>query len=323
MGSSVILPQPGQPVEGPDPGFKAGSIPAAVSFSLKDLSPPSMVYVQPGDALEVRAFNSQPGLNVIVAFRLLLAFGAQPGQPDAPSAEVAHKVVIPNVGTVVTFIDTWSPTSNRAFFAKVYPLAEGYLLDVCISNDGSVALRRGQCFNTVHLRRVGASTGAALMILLADYQENGSPIGWPGGRIQQPIESAGWSHSIQQANPAAGADWTLTVATNQRLSIKSFSATFVASATVATRNISVIIDDGANIVWQADVTVGVTAGQTVSVNGTTTNAVAGVITTTLFVVIPPLLFQPAGWRIRSSTGNIQVGDQWSNIWFAVEEWIEL
>jgi hypothetical protein len=66
----------------------------------------------------------------------------------------------------------------------------------------------------------------------------------------------------------------------------------------------------------------VTAGQVAGLNGMTTNVTPGVVTSVLPIVIPPGLFLVPGWRLRAFTNNIQAGDQWSQIWHAVEEWID-
>jgi hypothetical protein len=97
---------------------------------------------------------------------------------------------------------------------------------------------------------------------------------------------------------------------------------FTASATVASRNPQVAVDDGANTIWAHDTAAAITNGQVAAIVGTGTNAPTGVVTTTQGFVLPPGLIMPSGYRVRMSTQNIQVGDQWSTINFLVEEWLD-
>jgi hypothetical protein len=184
------------------------------------------------------------------------------------------------------------------------------------------SLTRGQSFARAVFIRGGATSQQQSAMLFADYVSALQPAGWPWGRTVNPIEGPGWRHSVQVANPAAGVDWSLVCGASQRLTPISFSATFAAAVAAGNRAINIIVDDGANIVWQDDLGVNVTASQTVSVNGSTAPVATGITATQLFVTIPPGTILAAPWRVRSSTGGIQAADQWSNIWFQVDDQLE-
>jgi hypothetical protein len=318
MGSSVILPPQGQP--GPmQPGeFKNASIPNVVTFALNDVHPPSPLYVQRDDIIVVSAATSLAE-QILVGGRLLLPYTPIAGQPEnLPSP-------IPIVGAaggsnIIALSGQLNTTTFRSFNSIIIQPGEGFLLG--LTAQANQAKFRGQTFVVATLRRANAGGLAPEYVLFADYITSNVEAVWPGGRVVQLSEGTGWSHSVQVANPVAGADWSLVMAAGQRAQVKSFSATFTAAAAVANRNINVVIDDGTNVVWQDDVTAAVTATQVVSVNGTQTNAPAGIVATTLFVVLPPNLWLEPTWRLRSSTANIQAADQWSNIWFAVEEMMD-
>jgi len=162
----------------------------------------------------------------------------------------------------------------------------------------------------------------ATQLLLGDYTDQFSDIGWPGGPQHHYLEGPGYKHSIQQANPGAGADFVFATAARQRVRVESFTAQFAASAAAANRNIEVIVDDGANVVWRTSVPAVVTASQTVQVSGTGSNQPTGIVTTDFTVLIPPGLILPPSWRLRTATASIQAGDQWSAIWLNAEEWLE-
>lgn len=318
MGSSVILPPTGQPTPGPDKGFTSAFIPKLVSFAIDGISPPSTLYIERDDVLQLYATTDQTIEQVIFRVRFLPAAADQPGQPGTATASPADQLKA-KVQTIKIVEQRFAFPILPGITVKDLNLGEGYLLSVsavCTS-----AQDRGRTYAGAQLVRSTPGNPIQVQQLFADYITSQTATTWPGGRMLHPSESTGFSKSFNVVNPAAGADFVMVVPAGLRFQAKSFSATFVASASVATRNISVIVDDGANIVWQTDVTAGVTAGQTVAVSGTTTNAAVGIVATTLFVVIPPGLYLPAGWRIRTNTANIQGGDQWSNIWFAIEQWL--
>lgn len=319
MGSSVILPAPGQPKTGPDPSFKQGSQYKTTTFSFTDIGPPSPLYVQRDEQLFFSGFSNQVGESITVTIRMLLVPVPIGGQPDRPTAESPQPLPVgSNVLQVATF--TLNIPATRNGIGQAVQLTEGYLLAVTIFP--TVARTRGQTFVNASLVRAGAGVNQILVVLFSDYVGFDFVEGWPNGRVIFPRESTGWVHSIQQANPAAGADFALTMATKQAVRIDSFSAILTASATVANRNVEVIVDDGANIVWRTSAAASITAGQVATLSATGTNQPTGVVTTTLTVAIPPELLLAPGWRIRTATTGIQAGDQWSAIWFNVEEWLD-
>lgn len=322
MGSSVILPPTGQPAKGPDPSFKSATTPNLVSFGFDHISPPSGLYIQRDDILNIGLLSNQVGEIIQGTFRILQPYPQIPGQPDAPPpAGGGASRVGPGVITTDRFTVNYTAALRNNQVTSIQ-LQEGYLLSLGVQ--ASVALQRGQTSVRITLNR-GPGAGiisSVAQVLLSDYLYVGQPAGWPGGRQQQGTESTGFLHSLQVTNPAAGADWTFTVPNQSRMRVTSFNANFTASAAVANRQVTVSVDDGANIYWQHDVAVNITAGQAGSIFGTGTNATTGANPLLLSVVLPPNLNLPAGHRIRSNTVNIQAGDQWSAIWFGVEEWLD-
>jgi hypothetical protein len=314
----AFLPPPGQPDPKMDPKFRSGSLPAVTTFNFDGVSPPSTLYIQRDDVLLLAAISDLSTEVVTFRLRMLLAPSLQGGQPSDQREDKPTGVYLTR-GYVDTIEETLQMANAFATVIKVRALTEGYLLSAIALPAN--ATDRGRTFAKAAIIRGGASLPFAAQMLFSDYTIAANPVTWPGGGVHTPIEGPGWVHSLQQANPAAGADWTLTALPGQRLAVKSFSATFAAAVAAASRNITVIVDDGVNIVWQDDLNVAVTASQTVSVNATQTNVTTGIVPTTLFVVLPPGLILMPGWRLRASTANIQGADQWSAIWFNVEEWL--
>lgn len=113
------------------------------------------------------------------------------------------------------------------------------------------------------------------------------------------------------AAPGAGADFSYTVPAGRRFQLESLDVSLTTSATVGNRTVSIVIDDGANIVWRWTSPVAQTASQTIEyvggVGGTEYSAARnGVLAFAL-----PALTVAGGYRIRSITTGIVAGDQWT------------
>lgn len=297
----AFVPPPGQPGPLNKDEFLSASQRGQVTFHLKDVSPPSPLYIRPEEGIRLAVTNSDVNITVLrLNYRLLLADG---------SLQVGFTEL--------------APTSNRAVSTAFIPLTEGYLLSLVfeiIAN--TVSTQRGQCFGNCRLVRGSSAVFVTSAILFNGYITNQRPIGWPGGPLESSVDGPGWIHTVQQANPTAGNDWVYTVPTGARQRLISLQATLTTSSAAANRNVSLIVDDGVNLYWSADVGAAVVASTVEAITATGTNAPTGVFPTTQSMVMPPTLVMPAGHRIRSSTGNIQAGDQWSAIWLAIEEWLQ-
>ena len=318
----TTLPSPGQP--GPmQPGeFTGAPTPNIVTFGLKGIAPPSPLYVQRDDLLVLAAVTSLTGEIVTFSGRFLQAPLPRGGQPGTPAPDSASDQ--PQSTNVIVPINfQLRPLNTRALLVQSFALGEGYLLSL-VANGGVAGATRGQTYVRANLLHGTLQTSPlqVAQLLLGDYTTTTIAVGWPSGRILEPTESSGFMHTVQQANPGAATDFVFTVPTNTRMRISSMGAIFTASATIANRSVELIVDDGANIYWAHSVPTLITANQVINVVATGTSAPVGVITTIQPLVIPPGLILPAGHRIRSLTGTLSAGDQWSAIWFDVEEYLD-
>lgn len=128
---------------------------------------------------------------------------------------------------------------------------------------------------------------------------------------------------ITIAAPAAGAELSQVVPLGKTWRLMSWIATFTASATVATRQALMIIDDGTNTLSRVPSATTITAAQAVIVQGFSGPGLFGNITAvqTSPILLPnPQFFvlQP-GWRVRTSVINLDAGDQWSTCYMVVDE----
>lgn len=269
-----------------------------VHFKTHDVDPPSPLYVRQEDGLGVIIINSDPACTFVrVRFRLLRA----------------------SDGVVIATQQDLPITSNSIANNFQLSLVEGYLLSIqCL---GQVNTKRGRCFVAVNLSAQQSGTPASFL-LISDYLSILHQATWPGGEFIAAVESNGWSQSLQVGNPAAGADWSVSVPTNQRWRIESLVATLVTAVAVANRVPTFIIDDGVNILFQVDAIAAEVASTTkvyALAAGQTAATGAG---NTISLPLPGPQFLTTGWRVRSSTAAIQAADQWSGISLNVETWVD-
>lgn len=119
------------------------------------------------------------------------------------------------------------------------------------------------------------------------------------------------------AQPAAATDWSVSVPSGLVWRVRSLSARFASSSTVATRVFNVIVkDSGGNILYEQFVTsqTASSTGQISAAPNVTTQANASIATGQI-----PEMVLPEGATIGFNTLNISTGDQWSNIYLLVEQ----
>ncbi len=213
------------------------------------------------------------------------------------------------------------PTSDRSLNTFAQALDYGYLVSAAVIAS-SGAGRRGQTLAAMQLARPPKTAFAPKLFMGQDYVTGMNAVLWPSPRVVGGIEGPGALYSIAVTTPGAGADWTQTVPTGARWRIRGGTAQLVTSAAVATRQVALVIDDGVNTLFTSESASTQLAGVT-----QVYDLLPGGTVTTLVSTHQPL-FQPvdlilsAGWRIRTSTGAIQAGDQWSAIRLLVEESLE-
>jgi hypothetical protein len=336
VGSSVILPQPGQPATGPDADFRSAAIPNIVSFEFEKVAPPSQVYIQRDDVLvlQVASLIGGAGQQISITARLLLPYAQAPGQPDAPPPSGISGGAIIGPGYIQTIQQTLQIPTPRIDFSLVVPLTEGYLLSVAINClTGTV---RGTVFARAFINRgpFVPGTPAPVAMLVADYVTAPSPIGWPFGRFQAPSDGAGVINVETISNPGAGADFSGLVPTlTGRSRLQFFTAQFAAGAGVANRFPSFIVScrgiAALSSPFQVQDSVAVTANQTViySVGPGLSFMRGGGAPAVVCLPLPGEIigtFQTGvtEYTISSSTQGILAADQWSAISLCDEEWLD-
>lgn len=256
------------------------------------------VYVRGDDQIRVTSFNAAAGVTLAIEGRFLGADG------------------YPQI-----FGERHVPNTDRSAASSTFSIGEGFLLNLMVRASGG-SPRRGQCFVLLELVRGRGATVAPMMCLLQGYATDTSRLFWPGSAGADSGSGPGFIRSIVGTDPAAGAEISETVPTNARWRLIAFTAVLVSDATVAARQPVVTFDDGANVFYRA----GSNATQAASLSGRWTAAAVGSMGATTGadqnIPTPDTLMLPGGARIRTSTTNLQAGDNWGAPMLHVEEWIE-
>jgi hypothetical protein len=237
-----------------------------------------------------------------------------------PALTVTSRVIGPD-GEVVRNLDAIGAVTAGTISTQLFKLGEGFLLDVCVSNYGGT-VRRGQTYVSVGIQFGAASGQTPFECLAADYVTNTCPLGWPGGAIRSSVDGPGIIVRQVSAVPAAGAELSYTVPTGVRQRIVSGFCQLTCSAVAQDRQISLIIDDGTNIMFQVFTKQNATAGSTkwVSLNSGTAFQDTGDSQIEIGIPVHPVLLQ--GYRLRTQTFTLDVGDQFTALNLLVEQWIE-
>lgn len=268
-----------------------------ITLGTRQITPPQAWYVQREDQLYVR-FQSSAAVTFIVTIRLLIASGE----------------IIP-----MRFDFTSTGGSGNVTFRR--ELAEGFLLSAVVAI-GFAGTQRGQSYIQVGIFRGALVDDGIAAVLLSGYVTGFMAIGWPGAAIEDSLSGRGFRRSITGTNPAAGAEISETVPTNRVWRLHGISATLVTAAGGSDRRAILLIDDATNVVTRSSSGATHAGGTTFNYSGfhapTQTSAVTGA-SEIAWPLPRELLLQP-GWRIRTATGNLAAGDDWSAPQLAVEEW---
>lgn len=258
----------------------------------------SDAFVSPDTRLVVRSWNSLSGLVLTVVGRLL----------DAD-------------GKLSTFEFGHTPNTDRSKAESTYTLTTGRLIDVAVTPK-SGSPYRGHCYVTLGLARRTAPTTEYYQDLAKGYVTAAGGLIWPGGPYLDSVEGPGLLRSVTGTDPAAGAEISESVPTNARWRLRSLRASLVTDATVATRTVNFIVDDGATTLLNFPGVTTQTASLTRAYNVAEYGFQPSAVGTDIFFYIPFLVRLLQGWRIRTSTTNLQAGDDWGAPQMEVEEWIE-
>lgn len=225
-------------------------------------------------------------------------------------------------GMVRPFVYSLIPSTTRALSQQTQQLEDGILLWCQVF--ASIGTPIGaQCYARLEL--VQGSTGAlqTLATIANGYLSANVAIGYPDTQRARAVDGRGTFRSVANAAPAAGADFTATVPTNARWSLQSVAFALTTSATVGNRTPLLTIDDGVNILWQAGNNAAVAASITATFYAGAGVQIGTVQANVFQIALPEPMVLAAGFRVRSITGGIVAGDQYSQQFLNVEEWLDV
>lgn len=281
------------------PNSPIQSLGSQVSWALSNISPAAYLYIYREETLEWNLWNAISGATYTLS-------GLQIGTDGA-----LHEL---------QFVRT--PTSDRALNSYTFPMDEGFLLGLSVRvSSGTVT--RGSAYTQVSLVRGSGTTLLPLHTLLADSLTTLSRLGWPGSPIRQSVEGPGTIRLIAGTQPAAGAEVSETVPSGARWRLIMFRALLATSATSADRYIGLRVVSGTFSYALREVDKAHPASVTLAhsfVAGQGSDAVVKTLTT--YSVGIGEIILAAGTILATATQSLQSGDQYSNVQYMVEEWIE-
>lgn len=257
------------------------------------------LYFSGEDGVQLTALNAASNVVIRIAGRFLPRDGAR----------------------IQNFARDVKPTTDRTTTTWWVPLGAGWLLDVSAFVITGTP-QHGQCWVRLAIVRGGPSAGMETSQLSHGYITTHRYIGWPLGIIEAPLDGPGALRSITGTQPGAGANLSETVPTGARWEIVSVYATFTTSATVATRVVSIIVDDGTNNLHAMSPQQTQTASQSIAYSVSQVSSAGFSNSDNKYAVpLPEGLRLGAGFRFRSSVNNLQAGDQFGAPQLLIKEWM--
>lgn len=141
--------------------------------------------------------------------------------------------------------------------------------------------------------------------------------------LRPPLLAAGPGQirAVAGADPAAGAEITVRVPETAQWRLLGLRFELVTDATVANRQVDLLIDDGANTVLRIEPPAVQAASLTDGYNYGPGLPARALLTSEFLIPLPVKVVLPGGWRIRTVTANLQAADNFGAVYLWVEEWL--
>lgn len=236
---------------------------------------------------------------------------------------IAGRVYDPVAGVIIPFHRTITPASNRTATTAVIPLGSGFVLDLTAYASTGAPLS-GQTYVVLTLVRGLSGPLVQLAMLAGDYITSVQALCWPGSSPKSSIVGEPYVRAISGTTPGAGVEITETCPTGARWCVVSFLAGFVASAAGVDRQMILQHHSSAIVRAESVAIKGVPpsgSGNLTWAPGLTDIADAsGTHFSSAWIADNRLI---AGDTLKTSTNNIQPGDQWTAPFYVVREWLEV
>lgn len=273
--------------------------PPGITFLRRDVNPPSEVYVTVDDVLLVNVWNSLSGLQLRVAWRLLLANG-----------------------TIVRETQVCTPNTSRTEQQFYWPLTEGFLLSVHIEPIGA-APRRGQCWAELNIARLESGAPTEYQPLAADYVCFNSHPGFPGSPINDSVDGSGYLSTYTAFAEVILGQYAITVPTNARWLLHSGYFSLTTAAGGSNRQAGLAFEDAAgNYVIESMANISQAPSTSIIYGAGDLSGIVSVAGAYSQISWPQNLQLSAGARLFFGWLNPGSGDVLSVSNALVEEWLE-
>lgn len=272
----------------------------ASSFITANIPAPTQVYVPPDGFFRVNIQNTFTGAQVIINIRTLRA----------------------DDGTITVSQDTLLPSNGGNTNTFFLPGVEGFVLSVSAFTP-NLSLRRGQTFVSIQLGSGSQQDFHLQQVLVQDYIAQGYAAGWPGGTIKLPTEGPGRLVRGNLNAYAAGSEIADQMTANLRWRVAAVTLGFSASVAAGNRVIQFFFDDNlGSTVYSVDIPGNIAPGTNTIISLTAGSGPPSVNNNGYILPIPENFIFRNPYRFRTLTTNLGVADQYSNIVYHAEEWVD-
>jgi hypothetical protein len=215
---------------------------------------------------------------------------------------------------------TTAPFNLNVIFSL--PLYEGWLLSFTARQTGAIT-DGVWAFLQVFITRTFSPVAPPPVqgLIWQGFVNYDSWNGWPGTPSKEISDGPGMLRYVVGSTPAAGAEISEAVPAQRRWTLLSFTALLTTSVTAASRNILLrTADNSSNIFHESPCYLAQTASTTFRYFLAQRPTLTAPLSNCIAMQMPPRLFLKNGGTIKTSTTNIQAGDQWSAPIYTFLEW---
>lgn len=279
-----------------DPGSaQLPLLPPRIGWASKGLLPDSAVYVTRDDVLLVQT-RARAAVRLTIVCRLQL----------------------PDTGAIVPFSFALTTVADRSQQATPYDLTDGFLLSLAVFSTDAAMVQQG-VFVEVDLVRGTRDQTTRALPMLKGYLDTYDCLRWPYGQEEGCRSDVGGHVTYLGSAPAAGADTLVTVPAGAQWRLLSWRAQLVTSIAAATRQVHLVIDDGANILLDLAANATQITTLTRNYNAALLSWQPTAVDLEIYIPFPFDFDLLAGYRLRTITTSIQAADQWTAPRYQVRE----
>ena len=219
-------------------------------------------------------------------------------------------------GEIVPWNETLTFSGTGTQTDKITPLVAGFIIGFDVSR-ASGTLTDGEVNASVHIGRNTGSLQQKLVCLASGEITNIRSLGLYNYTYGLAATSTALPTIVTAgiADPAAGVELTVTVPASTVWELQGFRAIFTTSATVATREVSLQLDDGTNTFYKAVAsgtqTASLARGYNFTDSGSSYQSTGG--GNFMVGIGRPMI--GAGYRLSTSVSNLQATDAWTACFF--------